>query len=84
MSKPLVSNHWTINLGKLVILEDFIDTNFVKVPIKAYNPANHSFIKKDQRVLYTLEIETFIEAFDLGGPLVVEIDFEKLERTFQT
>ena len=68
-TKVPVCNPWVRNLGKLIMLEVFVDVDLVKALIKCYNLVNKSFHKKDRKFFLSLDKETFIEAFDLGGPM---------------
>ena len=43
MEKVLVYNPWIKNLGNLIMLEEFVDIDLVKVLIKCYNPISKSF-----------------------------------------
>ena len=58
--------------------------DLVKVLIKCYNPINKSFDRKDRSVFLALDKDTFIEAFDLGGPMSLTIDIEDLSKNFKS
>ena len=47
----------------------FVDVNLLKALIKEYNLVSPTFHNKDKSILCTLDKETFIEDFDLGGPM---------------
>lgn len=74
LSELPISNPWDRNLAKLIMLEVIVDVDLVKALIKAYDPMTHGFHRKDRSVLCTLDKETFIEAFELGGPLTKLIE----------
>lgn len=81
--KPPISNLWNKNLGKLILLEVFVNVDLIKALIKVYNIVGHAYHKKDRSILCTLDKETCIEFFDLGGPMTHIIKLEKLEETFK-
>lgn len=78
-----ICNPWVRNLGKLIMLEVFVDMDLVKELIKCYNPINKSFYRKDKSVLLALDKDIFIETFNLGGPMSLPIDIEELNENFK-
>ena len=61
----------------------FVDVDLFKELIKFYNPISKSFHKKDISILLVLDKDTSIEAFDLGGPMLLPIDIDKLNENFK-
>lgn len=68
---------------KLIMPEIIVDIDLVKALIKAYNPLTHRFHKKYKSILCTLDRETFIELFDLGGPMTKITEQDKINETFK-
>lgn len=58
--------------------EVFVDVDLVKALIKCYNLVNKSFHRRDGSIFLSLDKETFTKAFDLGGPMSLPIEIEKL------
>ena len=65
------------------MLKVFVDVDLVKELIKSYNLINKAFHRRDRSILYALDKETFIEAFDLGGPMSLPIDMDILNDNFK-
>ena len=65
MQKVPISNPWTRNLEKLIMLEVYLDVDLIKALVNAYNPTTRSFHRKDMSILCTLSKDAFVEAFDL-------------------
>ena len=61
----------------------FMDVDLVKKLIKHYNPLTHSFYRADKSVLCSLDKNSFIEAFGLGGIISTKIDLEDLKKKFK-
>ena len=83
IDKVPISNPWTRNLGKLIMPDVFVDVDLLKELIKSYNPVSMSFNRKDRSIFLALDKETFIEAFDLGGQMLLPIEMDKLKETFK-
>ena len=83
VEKVPICNSWTRNLGKLILSEVFVVVDLVKVLRKCYNIVNKSFHRKDRSIFLALDKETFIEEFDLTGPMSWPIDIEKFNKKFQ-
>ena len=77
-----ICNPWIRNLSKLIMLEVFLDVDLINTLIKYYNLVNKSFHKRDRWIFLSLDKETFIEAFELGGPMSLPIEIEKLKKNF--
>ena len=61
-------------MGKIILLEVFVDVDLLMDLIKEYNLVINTFHKNDTTILCTLDRETFIEVFDLGGPMTHIVD----------
>ena len=51
--------------------------------IKCYNLVSKSFHQRDKSIFFSLGKETFIEVFDLGGPMTLLIDIDDLTKNFK-
>lgn len=60
-----------------------VDVDLIKALIKSYNPTTKSFHRKDMSILFRLDRETFIEVFDLGGPMKKAIEKETMNETLK-
>ena len=79
----LVSNPWEKNLGRLLVLEVFVDVDLVKALIKSYNPSIKTFYNEDRSILCCLDKNVVVEAFGLGGTMLKKVDVEYLNKRFK-
>lgn len=82
--KSPICNPQIINMAKFIILEVIVDIDLMKALIKSQNPTTKGFHRKGMNILCRLDRETFIEAFDLGGPMIRPIEKEKMNETFKS
>ena len=66
------------------MIKEIIDIDLMKALIKSYNPTAKGFHRKDMSILCRLDSETFIECFDLGGPMIKSIEKGKMNETFKS
>lgn len=81
--KVSMCNPWKKNLAKLIFPQVFMDVDLMKALFQCYNLVTKSFHKKDGTALYTLDQESFMEAFGLSGAMGQPIDLKDLQRRFK-
>jgi len=77
-----MSNPWHLNLGKLVVLDVFVNVELLKLLAKHYNPSLKAICNPQGEPVIHLSKNAICEVFDLDDLRTVPIVYEDLDKEY--